>query len=283
MGIFKFVFLLFLQFKLFSDEFYIISVAQHPQIGFFATLNQVLGQLYLYEKGRSKFSGLAVDFGEHGLYYDPKYGPNWWSYYFEPLSIGIKENSVIKIASKKEAARGFIERYQITRMEAASLVKKYIHVKDQIQDKVNQFVIRHFQNFFTIGVHYRGTDKKKEAPRVSYENVFKSIKDSSPLDRPYQIFVATDEAPFLEAIKEKFPGRVISIEAHRTEGNSGVHFLNNSPYELGEEALLDALLLSKCNLLIRTSSNLSLWSTYFNSELPVILLNRRYAKTLEPE
>lgn len=76
----------------------------------------------------------------------------------------------------------------------------------------------------------------------------------------------------------------IAIKAQRSSnGEPGVHFINKNNYSLGEEALIDACLLSKCDLLIRTSSNLSLWSTYFNPSLPTILLNHRYANTLEPE
>ncbi len=73
------------------------------------------------------------------------------------------------------------------------------------------------------------------------------------------------------------------IEAHRSSGTAGVHLSNRNQYKIGEESILDALLLSKCDLLVRTSSNLSLWSTYFNPDLPVILLNERRTHSLEPE
>lgn len=87
----------------------------------------------------------------------------------------------------------------------------------------------------------------------------------------------------MQAIIERFPGKVIATDAERTEGEEGVHFSSQRPFTCGEEALMDALLLSRCNVLIRTSSNLSLWSTYFNPRLPEILLNQRFMETVYPE
>ena len=60
--------------------------------------------------------------------------------------------------------------------------------------------------------------------------------------------------------------------------NNPVHYFNPknvSPYKLGKEAVIDCLLLSKCNHLIRTSSCLSLVSEYFNPQLTDTLLNKR--------
>ena len=115
--------------------------------------------------------------------------------------------------------------------------------------------------------------------------VFQAIADSLPENEPWQIFAATDESYFLEALQKAFPGRVIAYEATRSKDAVGVHFSREDPYRIGEEALLDALLLSRCNVLIRTSSNLSLWSTYFSPELPTILLNQSFRshENAEPE
>ena len=267
-----------------AGEFHILSTEGFTRLGMFAAANQVLGYLDLYENGGGRFfAGFCVDFGVNGLYYDPERGPNWWDYYFEPISVGKRKGSRVKSVSKEEGFRALIHRRQITRARAGALVKKYVHVKRPILEKVDQFALRHFHGFFTIGVHYRGTDKELEAPRVAYEVVIESILNQIPSDQPYQIFVATDEVPFLETMQQRFPNRVVAIEAHRSVGEQGIHLSNDHPHEIGVEALMDALLLSKCDLLIRTSSNLSLWSTYFNPELPVILLNQRICQTLEPE
>jgi hypothetical protein len=55
-------------------------------------------------------------------------------------------------------------------------------------------------------------------------------------------------------------------------------------YEKGENAMVNALLLSKCETLIRTTSLLSAWASLFNPQLKFILLNKAYDnRTWYPE
>lgn len=83
---------------------------------------------------------------------------------------------------------------------------------------------------------------------------------------PYKIFVASDEMNFFQYLNAEFPGKIFAYD--NTEKYRG-------SYSAGETALIDCVLLSRCNLLIKTSSNLSLASTYFNPEIRVIELNER--------
>lgn len=277
--------ILFNSIFLYADTFQVITLSGRQKLGMFASANQVLGQISLFEtKQLSGVSGIEVDFGLNGLYYDPSHGPNWWSYFFEPLHLGNNENAKIIEPSEEQYRRAWEYRYQLSRDIAAQIVEKYIRVKPHIQEKVDDFVQKTFQNYFVIGVHYRGTDKGGEAPRVSYDNLFMEIdKHLQDLSRCL-IFVATDEIDLKDQLKKRYPGIVATTDAQcTTAGGPGIHFLFKQNYQTGEEALIDCLLLSKCNMLIRTSSNLSLWSTYFNPNLPVILLNRRWVNTLEPE
>ncbi len=280
----KIFLLLIISAKLSGD---LLIIGDHPdgKLGMFATANKIIGQLYLYEKRTPpELRGLKVDFDVLGPYYDPIYGKNWWNYYFEPIVLGSQEESETKLLSKAEGEYVCSIRRQImTREEIISLVRKYVRPLPWIQEQASHFKKQCFDGFFIIGVHYRGTDKEKEAPRVYYEEVFEKIKEYIPSNLPHKIFVATDENNFLQSIHEQFPKQVIATDSQRSEGKVGVHFWRNRPFEVGKEAVIDALLLSYCDLLIRTSSNLSLWSTYFNPNLPVILLNHRFLKTLYPE
>ena len=49
-----------------------------------------------------------------------------------------------------------------------------------------------------------------------------------------------------------------------------------TPFQKGEDAVLDCLLLSRCQVLIRTASNLSQCSALINPDVPEIALNRGY-------
>lgn len=257
-----------------------LKIKPHQEgIGMFAASNLVLGNLYLYESGyyAGKISGFKADFGEHGNYYDPERGPNWWEYYYEPVVIGSPENAKVRFSNAGENHPAWDARHTLTRAQAHALISKYIKVKSHILEKVHQFVQEQFKDYFVVGIHYRGTDKVRhdKAPRVEYEEVVSIIKNmvSELQGNRWRIFVATDEADFLEHMKAEFPKRVLAADAFRSTTNKPVHHSENDPYLMGEQALVDSLLLSKTNILFRTTSNVSLWSTFFNPDLPEIMLS----------
>jgi hypothetical protein len=249
-----------------------ITLKCRENAGIFSVFNDVLVLLKFYEQKRCL--GVEVDFGLEGVYYDFKHGPNWWSYYCEPIFYGNKRHVHL--------AKGFFEwqaESSIGRHEAFGLIQRHIRFKPFILEKVHN-IEKTFAGKHAIGVHYRGTDKIKEAPRVSYEDVLIAIKTymNSHPEHDYKIFVATDERNFMDYMEEAF-GEIIcynqeniwSIDERPVHLNS-----DNDHFKCGENAIIDSILLSRTHFLIRTSSNLSLWSTFFNPNLQVFELNRRY-------
>lgn len=240
--------------------------------GMFSIFNSVLRCLDDYERGT--IAGLEVNFYNRGAYFDKEYGPNWWQYYCEPVMLGKREGAEIK---QQRSSR---DRF-MSREYAHELIQKHIHIKPHITNKVEAFQLAHFRSCFVIGIHYRGTDKIIEAPRVAYEEVVEQLMAKiERLTQQYVLFVATDEEPFLEYIQWAFPGKVCyQADVIRSANEKPLHIrAPSNRYKLGEDALTDCLILSNTDLLIRTNSNLSLWSTYFSPKLPVIELNQRYKK-----
>lgn len=247
-------------------------------IGFFAVFNGVLGALKRLEENR--FHGLYVDLNT-GFYFDPAVGPNWWEYYFEPVSEQMKHWKYKKIISKKEQYQCYFSAFKLTRGEAGKLIQKYIKVKPHIQDKVNAFVAKNFTGHYTIAIHYRGTDKNiAEARRVAYEEVEEILKEkisnlSPSVRESLQLFIATDESPFIDFMKTAFDLPIICTDSKRSSNGLPNHLdgtFYSSNYQKGEDALIDCLLLSRANELIRTESNLSLIAERFNTEIPVHLI-----------
>lgn len=251
-------------------------------VGMFSMFNDVLYALWEFEHGY--LSALTVDFGRRGLYFDSAHGPNWWTYYCEPIVLGAVQEGVV------EREYGFNKHYapwsalkeNVPRHEAHALASKYIRPKKRILEKVNQFCKQYFSQHNVIGVHYRGTDKAGEAPRVSYETASQTIQNvlqqrGTP-QKPCRIFIATDEQAFIDYARSLWGDSVCYRNTIRsTNEQKAIHYNDGrSPYQLGEEAIIDMLLLSKSDIIIRTSSNLSLWSTYFNLTVPVIELSHRY-------
>lgn len=245
--------------------------------GMFSEFNDVLTLLDSYEKGY--FKGVHVNF-DKGLYFDEKVGPNWWEYYCNPIHLGQEDQAEIKRVTGLQIPHAIRRKQLITydRQAAHDLIRKYIHVRPYLTKKVSQFVEQNFKSHFVIGVHYRGTDKKIAAPRVKYQEVLKEIKKKiAKVKKNYRIFIATDEQDFIDYMKIIFPKKILYLKSvTRSKDGSPVHIRADSPYKVGEDAILDCLLLSKTDYLIRTTSNLSLWSTYFNPVLPFKDLNTLY-------
>lgn len=252
---------------------------QSRDSGMFSIFFDVIALLQSYENGF--FSYVEVNFGKTGLYYDKTYGPNWWEYYFQPVIHGVKTQPPRRILGLEEGVDPWKVELETSKHEVNRIIKKYISVKPAIQDEINAFANRHFQKNFVIGIHYRGTDKKFEAPRVGYEQVTKHVLetvDKLKTDK-YKIFVATDEKAFLDYMVSIFQDKVCWVkEVQHSTDNTPMHMRSDNRFLMGKSAVMDCMLLSKTNLLIRTSSNLSKVSMYFNPKLEVIEVSQRNPK-----
>jgi hypothetical protein len=251
-----------------------------PGYGFFGEFLRILGALYLYDTGM--YAGVKIDFSKCGSYYDPARGGDWWEYYFKPVNLGNPDNAIPFHTRNGPNELGGYDRmfeFGVPRKTAYQLIKKYISPNRHIKNKVKAYLTTHFKKNYIIGVHYRGTDKFiNEAPFVPYEDVAKEIDDLIKIKKlDPQIFVATDEQSFLDFMISRFPGKIIYYEeGGRSIDGCPVHYHGfETPYKNGEDAVMDCLLLSKCNYLFKTSSNLSLCAAYFNPKMPMVHLSVR--------
>ena len=267
------------------DNMYYIFDALNWYPGFFSSYLSVIGFLNHCEE--VKPLGYNIFF-EDGLYFDKNVGLNWWEYYFEPIISGhdkIVESTQIDHPGDSMKSKWAEDAMStISREQASELINKYIKVKPHIQLKIDDFVNKHFTNKYVIGVHFRGTDKSSEAPRVCYDNVKDEIlKQISALEHQnYVVFIATDETLFINYMKQIMKDKIVYIEANRSTKHDPIHHSCGNKvenrYQNGEEAVIDCYLLSKTNILLRTHSCLSTASANINPKLKVINLNHRYFK-----
>lgn len=268
--------LLFFTYNTHTAKFYTLTA---PSTGFFSCFHMVVGFLHFYEKNKARCSGIKVNFDE-GLYFDVSRGNNWWNYYFEPLYRGNETGSESGFISAEQrgnwaAETGFPQNLH----RSHRIIKTYITVKPHIQKLVQNYYERNFKNYFMIGIHYRGTDKVTEVPLVPYEFVGQRLQAIIQRvgTKPYKIFIATDEQQFIEYMALHFDHLVYRDVIRSTNGKT-IHYDQPEPYRQGEEALCDCLLLSKCNVLLRTASNLSASALLFNPRIRVFDLTKQYEK-----
>ena len=253
-----------------------ISVNESFNFGMFAEFLFISGVLCEYDNHPEKYTGIKIDFNTSGLYYDPKHGPNWWNYFCEPICLGDPAGAIIwnidsNYFNNRPTPLPDLRKMNQPRLKAFEIIQKYIKIRQHILDKIDTFVKENFFGSRVITVHYRGTDKKSESPRVPYKNVVDKvknyIKENSLAD--YTIFVASDEQPFVDHMESEFPGYVVSYDVKRSSDDLPLHdmkFIHQ--YHCGEAAIIDCLLLSRGDVLFRTPSLLSMWSTYFNPKCP---------------
>ena len=249
-------------------------------VGAFSMLHIIFGVLHFAEsRGHSVEINLQA-----GPYFDQERGTNWWSYYFEPSQIVFSSQNTNETETNELESLWRFARYGSSlSINAAHQVLSNLYVKDHIRAKVDEFTAQNFTQRHFIGVHYRGTDKVDqrdtgrpvEAVRVPYDYVFEHLEN---YDTSSLFFVASDEAEFVTAMTERFGDRVLAYDAIRSQGGWGIHYeqRGSSPYQAGENALVDCLLLWKCDHLVRTESALSRFSSIFNLVLKPINLTDRY-------
>ena len=264
---------------------------QATGVGLFATLTQVLYLLVYCD--RHKIIPHVRLSGSH--YINPEIGPDWFDYYFENTAFSSTNNLRRRprythyVDNLDELGIGgyFLPTFTdlgTTITDAHKIFFRYVQIKADILAAVDTFSATYFHERHVLGVHYRGTDKHSEAPRVSWESFHQALSDylaSHP--EVNAIFVASDECSFIEKVKLHFSDiEVVTHEDnYRSDDGLAIHSasIKGDNYKKGRDAIINSLLLSKCSALMRTTSALSGWASILNPEIPVVLLNRPYDHT----
>jgi hypothetical protein len=126
-----------------------------------------------------------------------------------------------------------------------------------------------------LGVHLRGTDKGKylamagSGQQIDPAAYLPYVSAFLAAHRNASVFVATDSPSFLREVRSTWPGRVRYREdVLRDEGNAAFRKpAASGNYRKGEEVLLDALLLSRCDWLLHAASGVAEFAIYWSPQL----------------
>jgi hypothetical protein len=235
-----------------------------------------------------------IDYTNHDVnsfFYQPEMGDNVWSYYFEPI-MGLDADILKTTASPvlTEEPGELLRDHQRTPERLATFwadeepddkprwkdekralgrayVNKFLRVKPHILHKVDQFASDTFQGLNICGIHIRGTDLDYATP-VPLSKYLEAA--AHYLRSGYDaLFVATDQEQFLDTFQEVFgPDRVFSLPALRSDSVvPAFKRQEGTPYRRGEEVLIDILLLSRCQFLIKGPAAVGEFATWFNPDL----------------
>ncbi len=244
-----------------------VLVIDGMPFGFFFNFYCVIAGLNEVEQGY--YRGISPEFGESHLYYDATKGPNWWYYYFDKTDVFNQPGT--RVIADQLGIFSNIARWDLPKSYSHYLLKKYVRIKANIQEEIDEFCLNHFQGHM-IGIHYRGTDKWREVTStVQYQEMLDCMKFQLHQHPNAKFFIATDEDGFIQAAMKNFKGKIVFRQQKRSARGTPTHEDKNiKNYLKGKEALIDCVLLSRCDTLIRTSSNLSDASLCFNPKIELI-------------
>ena len=172
--------------------------------------------------------------------------------------------------------------YYNNRVKANEILTKYIKINDNIINKVNLIYNKLFnKDDYIIGCHIRGTDKKshiggdKICPTDYYKYIDYLLKKNN--DKNVKIFLATDDSHYFNEFTSGYKDKVKYYDdVLRSEKNAFLDSSIKNNYKKGEDVLIDCLLLSKCDFLLKCSSAVSEFSIFYNLKLHNNSYNLQY-------
>ncbi|WP_059412528.1 hypothetical protein [Cupriavidus basilensis] len=253
----------------------VFAIDIHENSGFFSVLQMVLFILMYCEE-----KGLVPRISAHGpIYGDPDGRIDWFSTFFETVRPPPDAAPARKVRTSRVhdlVQLGLRGRYE-ARLElksASALFQAHYRPAAFIRDEVDALCATLGIGETTLGVHFRGTDKRHEAESMSWE-AFCQVVASTLAENPRltSLFVSSDEAAFLDFFAAWPFGKPVRVAPSKllADGSMPIHFRGYAGLEIGREALVSSLLLSRCGFLVKTPSYLSAWSKIFNPALPVRL------------
>jgi hypothetical protein len=168
------------------------------------------------------------------------------------------------------------------REKGRRLVHQYVHVRPEIAQKVQRFAAERFAPTM-LGVHIRGTDKQDVGSGPALARIVPADEYFPHIDAWLQqhpqggVFLATDQLQFRDDLARRYGDRVVWYSEMLSTSDVNVFQMQASAGRgnraKGEEVLVDALLLSRCDRLLKCTSAVGEFAQYFADSLPAFDLN----------
>lgn len=236
--------------------------------GFFGDVFLALNGIRFAER-----HGMAarVCWGSRSLYHDVEREPNAWDYYFRSNAFDFSGTGDRRFgALPYRPGADTFEPYDgmTVRASVNQAIGNWCRPRGDVTAVVDEFVERHFQDGATLGVHVRLTDAAaghEDRKTVGLEHFVDATSDWLGRNPGGRVFLAADDERVVSRFSEVFAGRVIAQSCLRSTDGTSLHGhydggVVGRPYRKGFEVLVDALLLARCNHLIRTHSRVTCYS-----------------------
>ncbi len=151
------------------------------------------------------------------------------------------------------------------------IIDRFIKLRPSIQKKIDAFYELNMKNKRTIGIHLRGKHSYGEIPFVPISIILAEANKYAGED--VQFFVATDQVALLAQAQRELKGNVIFYDCQRfSDTTAPIPNGTKLHPKLGEDVLIEAMLLSRCDFFVHTISHLSTGVLYLNPTLGHVVL-----------
>lgn len=198
---------------------------------------------------------------------------NPFEYYYEPLSNikcedAKKSKNVVVYSENSAIARKEFYKNDFKEDEVVKINKKYIKLKKNVADLIQNNIEQLLGDKKTLAVHIRGVEwgKIKNHPMpIELEEYIKKIEEAIEKYKFEQIFLATDSEKTIDYLSNKYGNKLIFYkDAIRTPKDSHTLAIfdntikrEKNNYLLGLEVLRDMMTLASCQGIIAGTSNVS--------------------------
>ncbi len=244
-----------------NKNFYIIR--RHPWAGFFSNITFILNHLHFCEL--INFIPI-IDMKNFPTIYNEKNkvknSNNSWDYYFKKLN----KYSLSDVYQSKNVffSKLTFEKHMPLDMTNKLIAKQFEKIK--IKRDINKKILFFFDKKFKkkkqkiLGIHLRGSTYKTARGHAfppTPEIMIGHIKELIKKYKYNKLFIVTEEKKYLDKLNKEFGQRCLFYNSYRMENLDSfqVYPRKNHRYLLGEEILIEAVLLSKCDGLTFIKSN----------------------------
>jgi hypothetical protein len=251
--------------------------------GFFSHVNRVVNHLH-HSLGHDGCAAIRVEWqvGEHTplFVYGTAEDGELWERFFEPLSFPgapAEERSSWEYADLSMTGLHAYRMYKGGagwRKDYGRAYANHVRVREDLRGRVEDLWRNGGVASRAIGVHFRHPEHSHECPRQipTVEVFIEWTRRLLRRERDASIVLATDVREAVDSFREAFGERLLVQPdvARAPVGETQYEWGAPPGIALGEQTLIDALLLARCDVLLHTTSNIATAAGYMNPNMRMI-------------
>ena len=262
--------------------------------GFFSHVNRVVNHLH-HSLGRGGCAAVRVDWrvgDDMPLFvYGTEQNGELWQHFFEPLAFPNAPHAERRTWKYADLSMTGLHAYQMYkrgsrwRIAYGRTFAEHVRVREELRRRSRLLWQDGGAGERCVGVHYRHPEHAHECPRPvpPIEVFIEQARRLLRTRRRASVVLATDVHEAVESFRATFGDRLL-VQPGIARAHAAGHQDNRDvppSVALGEQALIDALLLARCETMLHPVSNLPTAVGYMNPGLKMVYCEPRLLGAIE--